>query len=84
MAISDDELNSKIQAILERFPLFGHCMIRGSLKSLGYDVSDNRITASFVCVQGVPGVFGGRTIHCRAYHIAGPNSLWHHDGQHGT
>ncbi|CUA71582.1 hypothetical protein RSOLAG22IIIB_09669 [Rhizoctonia solani] len=34
-------------------------------------------------VRGAPGVFGNRAIHHIKYRVPGPNSLWHHDGQHG-
>jgi hypothetical protein len=29
-------------------------------------------------------VFQRITIRRRTYHVPGPNSLWHHDGQHGS
>lgn len=42
-----------------------------------------RIIESYLRVYGTPGVFGDRAIHRRVYTVAGANSLWHHDGQHG-
>ena len=58
-------------------------MLFGRLKAAGYHVPVERIAASYLRVHGAPGSFGGRAVHRRAYHVAGANSLWHHDGQHG-
>ncbi|KAK7041382.1 hypothetical protein R3P38DRAFT_3260940 [Favolaschia claudopus] len=38
---------------------------------------------NMIAVHGAPGEFGDRSIHRKAYKVAGANSLWHHDGQHG-
>ena len=46
-------------------------------------VSEARVRDSLERVSGVPGTFGGRRVHRRRYQVAGANSLWHHDGQHG-
>ena len=58
-------------------------MIFGRLKAAGHHVPVERIAASYLRVRGTPGSFSGRTIHRRVYKVAGANSLWHHDGQHG-
>ncbi|THH13742.1 hypothetical protein EUX98_g9686, partial [Antrodiella citrinella] len=49
----------------------------------GHHVPRERLTLSYARVHGTPGIFGARTIHRRQYNVAGANSLWHHDGQHG-
>lgn len=82
--ITDDALDAEVRHILEKFPKFGRRMILGSLKSQGIKVTAKRLQASFVRVHGVPGRFGDRRLHRRVYNVPGPNSLWHHDGQHGT
>ncbi|KAJ6595988.1 hypothetical protein B0H10DRAFT_1888802, partial [Mycena sp. CBHHK59/15] len=46
--ISDAELDQLIAATLEIFPQFGRRMIRGHLKSQGYRIPRERITASYL------------------------------------
>ena len=82
--ITDEQLDSLMTNILEIFPSFGRRMITGRLKTAGYHVPRARVTASFLRVHGSSGAFGDRSIHRKAYKVAGANSLWHHDGQHGT
>jgi hypothetical protein len=81
--ITDQQLDSFINDILEIFPAFARRMIAGCLKASGYHVPRERIAASFLRVHGSSGVFGDRSIHRKVYKVAGANSLWHHDGQHG-
>jgi hypothetical protein len=59
-------------------------MLKGHLKADGYRVPRARIAASYLRVHGSPGSFGARFIHRTPYNVAGANSLWHHDGQHGS
>lgn len=81
--LTDDELDTLMAEIFETFPTIGRRMISGCLKSRGYRVPMARIEASIVRVRGVSGRFGARHLHRRVYNVPGPNSLWHHDGQHG-
>ncbi|KAJ7692655.1 hypothetical protein B0H16DRAFT_1352730 [Mycena metata] len=83
-AISDAQLDSLLTSILQVFPDFGRCMLSGRLKAAGYRVSRACLMASYLRVHGAPGGFGVRFIHRKPYNVAGANSLWHHDGQHGT
>lgn len=76
-------LDAQVRDILEAFPHFGRVMIAGTLASRGHRVPDSRIRESFLRVRGAPPVFGRRRIVRKKYHVPGPNSLWHHDGQHG-
>ncbi|KAJ7780657.1 hypothetical protein DFH07DRAFT_437971 [Mycena maculata] len=57
--ISDAELDQLIALTLEIFPQFGRQMIRGHLKSQGYRVPRERITASYL---RVPAIFGNHQI----------------------
>lgn len=82
--ITDDDLDSLIRHILESFPGYGRRMLRARLKTQGHNVPMNRISASIKRVRGVSGRFGDRRLHRRVYNVPGPNSLWHHDGQHGS
>lgn len=81
--ITDDELDFMLTEILRTFPNFGRSMISGRLKAAGHRVPRDRIAACYLRVHGTPGHFGARFIHRTPYHVAGANSLWHHDGQHG-
>ena len=81
--LSDHQLDRLIAHVLTVFPHFGRRMIRGHLASLGHRVPDARIRDSFLRVHGAPAVFGRRRIVRKQYQVPGPNSLIHHDGQHG-
>ncbi|KAG9221975.1 hypothetical protein CCMSSC00406_0009183 [Pleurotus cornucopiae] len=83
-AIDDEELDGIVLYILDAFPGFGRRMIDGHLKFLGHHIPRSRIQASYARVHGAPASgFGPRRIERRVYNVPGPNSLWHHDGQHG-
>jgi hypothetical protein len=82
-AISDTELDGAVGRVLQDMPGFGRKMIEGSLRALGLRIPQSRVRESLLRVRGVPGIFGDRRIHRREYRVAGPNSLCHHDGQHG-
>jgi hypothetical protein len=58
-------------------------MLRGMLQRLGYRISRERITQSLLRIDPVQRVFQRILIRRRVYSVPGPNSLWHHDGQHG-
>lgn len=84
-AISDSELDEAMTSILQSFPTFGRRMIRGTLKYRGLHIPRSRIEASYARVHGAPASsFGSRQVQRRIYSVAGPNALWHHDGQHGS
>jgi hypothetical protein len=82
--ITDNELDAILSSFLETFPRFGRRMLAGALKGSGIHVSRERIASAFLRINGTPGRFGEHTIHRRTYNVAGANSLWHHDGQHGV
>lgn len=82
-ALDDVALDILTHDILTVFPTFGRRMIAGHMRSQGHKISRDRLQASYMRVHGTPAAFGNRAIHRRAYKVAGANSLWHHDGQHG-
>jgi hypothetical protein len=82
-ALSDDELDRYLTILIQDFPTFGRRLATASLRANGIIVSEVRVRDSLVRIRGVPGTFGGRRVHRRRYQVAGANSLWHHDGQHG-
>ena len=82
--ITDEQLNMVMITIYECFPSFGRRMVDGYLIALGKRVPRRRIFESFervICPLGA--TYGNRHIECRIYSVPGPNSQWHHDGQHG-
>ena len=82
--MTDEQLDTVMVTIYERFPSFGRRMVDGYLMALGERVPRRRIIESFQRVIGPPvATFGNRRIERRVYSVPGPNSLWHHDGQHG-
>ena len=81
--ITDEQLDHLVFDILQVFPHFGRSMLHGRLQAMGHHVPRERLRLSYIRVHGVPGVFGDRTIQRKKYSVAGANSLWHHDGQHG-
>lgn len=82
--MDDTELDEVMISILEAFPTYGRRMIDGHLRFLGHHIPRSRIQGSYARVHGAPSSgFGPRRIQRRVYNVAGPNSLWHHDGQHG-
>ena len=82
--LTDQELDIIMHHILEIFPSFGRRMITGQIREMGHHVSRERIRASYERVMGTPAGLTARLIGRRTYRVPGPNSLWHHDGQHGT
>ena len=82
--MTDEQLDTVMVTIYERFPSFGQRMVDGYLMALGERVPRRRIIESFQRVIGPPvATFGNRRIERHVYSVPGPNSLWHHDGQHG-
>ena len=81
--LSDEELDAEVAAVLQVFPSFGRRLLAGRLQAAGHHVPRVRLAASYLRVHGPSGLFGLRTIQRREYNVAGANSLWHHDGQHG-
>ncbi|KAI0077128.1 hypothetical protein K474DRAFT_1562219, partial [Panus rudis PR-1116 ss-1] len=82
-SIGDDDLDAAVRNILQRFPNAGVIMMRGYLRAMGIDISKERVRQSLLRVNPVERIFERVRIERRKYQVAGPNALWHHDGQHG-
>jgi hypothetical protein len=82
-AISDNELDDVVIRLRRHFRRAGVTMLRGMLQRIGYRISRERITQSLLRIDPVQRVFQRIQIRRRVYSVPGPNSLWHHDGQHG-
>ena len=80
--LNDEELANLVQECFTLFQRFGGNMLSGFMASRGVYASRDRLEATALRINGVPRLFGDR-IERRVYAVAGPNALWHHDGQHG-
>ncbi|KAK7043515.1 hypothetical protein R3P38DRAFT_3441058 [Favolaschia claudopus] len=81
--ITDDELDELVIRLRHHFRRAGVRMMQGMLRRLGHHVQIERIRQSLLRIDPVRRVFERITIRRRTYNVPGPNSLWHHDGQHG-
>ncbi|KAJ7913422.1 hypothetical protein B0H13DRAFT_1508395, partial [Mycena leptocephala] len=81
--ILDWELDSLLLCLRTHFRRAGISMLDGMLRRLGHRVPQIRIRDSLCRIDPVHRVFQRIRIRRREYRVAGPNSLWHHDGQHG-
>ncbi|KAJ7036420.1 hypothetical protein C8F04DRAFT_954016, partial [Mycena alexandri] len=77
----------KLDSLLLRFPSSMECsaisILDGMLRQLGHRVQRDRIGESLCRIDPVHRVFQRIQICRWQYYVAGPNSLWHHNGQHG-
>ncbi|KAJ7017260.1 hypothetical protein C8F04DRAFT_1337844 [Mycena alexandri] len=80
--IVDWELDSVLLRFRTHFRRAGISMLDGMLRQLGHRVQRDRIRESLCHIDPVHRVFQRIQIRRRQYYVAGPNSLWHHDGQH--
>jgi hypothetical protein len=81
--ISGEDLDSLILQLRQQFTRAGITMLHDMLQQLGYRIPRERIQQSLHRIDPVHYIFGRIRIRRRTYSVAGPNALWHHDGQHG-
>ncbi|KAJ7886954.1 hypothetical protein B0H13DRAFT_1627782 [Mycena leptocephala] len=81
--ISDDDLDMLILRLRTHYRRAGLSMLNGMLRQLGHRVPIERIRQSLLRIDPVRRIFEQIRIWRREYRVLGPNSLWHHDGQHG-
>ena len=81
--MTDDQLDNLLLQLKTHFRRAGITMLDGMLRQLGHRVPRDRIQASLLRIDPVHRVFNRIRIRRRVYSVPGPNSLWHHDGQHG-
>ncbi|KAJ7667004.1 hypothetical protein DFH06DRAFT_984389 [Mycena polygramma] len=80
--ISDDELDTLLIRLRTHYKRAGLSMLNGMLRRLGHRVPAERVRESLLRIDPVRRIFERIRIRRRDYHVLGPNSLWHHDGQH--
>ncbi len=81
--ISDEDLDNLVALLRTHFRRAGVTTLWGMLRNLGQRVQRRRISESLSRIDPVQRIFQRIRIHRRTYEVAGPNALWHHDGQHG-
>ncbi|KAK7462205.1 hypothetical protein VKT23_007810 [Stygiomarasmius scandens] len=82
--ISNDQLDELVlQLRRESFRRAGITTMDGLLRSLGHRLPRKRIQECLRRIDPVHHGFDRIHIRRRGYSVPGPNSLWHHDGQHG-
>lgn len=81
--ISNGELDEIVEDFVNTFPTAGQKTLAGHLRTLGYRIQRYKIRDSMYRVDpwGVK-LRSRRLLHRRKYKVAGPNSLWHIDGNH--
>ncbi|KAI0057690.1 hypothetical protein BV25DRAFT_1872356 [Artomyces pyxidatus] len=83
-AALDEDLDALIRDLRIHFRRAGISMLDGMVRQQGHRVPRERIQQSLLRIDPVRRVFERIRIRRREYHVPGPNSLWHHDGQHGA
>lgn len=81
--LSDEELDTLLRSLRSRYQRSGLSALDGMIRALGLRISRERVRQSLLRIDPVERVFERITIRRRVYSVPGPNSLWHHDGQHG-
>jgi hypothetical protein len=81
--LSDTDLDELISSLRRHYCRAGVTMLHGMLLRLGHRIPRERIRRSLLRIDPVQRVFERIRIRRRTYSVPGPNSLWHHDGQHG-
>jgi hypothetical protein len=82
--LSDTNLDELILCLRRHYCRAGVTMLHGMLLHLGHRIPRERIRQSLLRIDPVQRVFERIRIRRRTYSVPGPNSLWHHDGQHGN
>ena len=82
-SISDTDLNDFIIWLHCHFRRAGISMLDSMLHRLGQRIAHECIRALLMHIDPIQWVFQCIQIRWQIYTVAGPMSLWHHDGQHG-
>ncbi|XP_052100190.1 uncharacterized protein LOC127734390 [Mytilus californianus] len=81
--LSDDELDLLIKPMVVENPYLGYRSVKARLRSLGHVFQEGKVREALIrCDPTAAALRWSDTIHRRKYCVAGPNSLWHIDGNH--
>lgn len=82
--ISDQQLGDQLEKLIAAQPHAGINMLLGGLRSRGIYVQRDRLEEIRRIRYPAREMVQTNAFPTRdKYHVAGPNSVWHHDGQHG-
>lgn len=81
--ITEADLDAIVRMLQHHYSRAGITMLDGLLCALGYHIPWSHIRESLLRIDPVQRVFEYIRICHQVYSVPGPNSLWHHDGQHG-
>lgn len=81
--LSDEALDELVVSLRLQYQRAGISILDGMIRAMGLRISRERVRQSLLRIDPVRRVFERITIRRRTYSVPGPNSLWHHDGQHG-
>lgn len=81
--IDDVQLDTLVRELQNQYPNCGYRLMRGHLAAMGYRIQESRVRDALRRVDPL-GVMSRwiRSIHRRTHSVAGPNALWHIDGNH--
>ena len=81
--INDLQLDTLVRELQNQYPNCGYRLMKGHLAAMGHRIQESRIRDALRRVDPL-GVMSRwiRAIHRRTYTVAGPNALWHIDGNH--
>lgn len=82
--LSDAELDEVVQQLVGENEEIGANAVRARLHTMGFRVQRRRVRESVIRVNptGAAHRALSHRLHRRTYRVAGPNSLWHIDGNH--
>lgn len=81
--ITDPDLDNVLSGFRNEFPRAGIRILSGMLRNVDLIISQERVGESLRRIDPVERIFDRVRLRRRGYRVPGPNSLWHHDGQHG-
>ena len=82
-ALCNDTLDDLISQLHSHFQCTGISMLDGMLRRLGHCLPQEWIREALMHIDPVQQVFQRIQIQHWVCSVPGPNSLWHHGGQHG-
>lgn len=81
-AWSNEDIDEAILSLRIPYPTAGIAYLESMLRYLGFPLSRETISESLKRLDPAGRIFERVQIERRTYSVPGPNSLWHHDGQH--
>ena len=81
--ISDEDLDTRVRQLTQGNVSIGQRVVMGLLKNEGITMQRWRVAESLIRVdEAAVAMRWAHVIRRRTYQVAGPNALWHIDGNH--